>query len=74
MSDLRDKIGKAMLRRFEHAYQTYSENYNPDTVWDAADEVVAELVSELTGQTATVKRHPRIIGSMGIELDPEVLR
>lgn len=74
MSGLRDKIGRAMLRRFEHAYATYDEDYNPDTVWDAVDEVIATVVEELTGQTATVTRHPSMVGSMGIRLGAERLR
>ena len=74
MSALKTVIGQAMLRRFEEAYQRYGESFNPDVVWDAADEVVAALVEELTGQTATVKRHHQFVGSMGIDLNSEVLR
>lgn len=74
MTALKEAIGRAMMRRFEYAYTEFDENYNPDTAWDAVDEVIAVLVEELTGQTASVKRNKKVIGSYGIELSPEVLR
>lgn len=46
VSELRDIIGKAMLRRFKQAYDDHGEDYNPDVVWDATDEVIAALVAE----------------------------
>lgn len=51
MTDLRTEIGLAILKAFERTYSKYNVNYDPDTCYEAADEVIALLMSNLTGET-----------------------
>jgi hypothetical protein len=69
---LRQKIGREILQAFEQAYwqSRYKSdnpeehlNYDPDVCWQAADRVVAALVTSLSGQRCRVKK------SGGMELD-----
>lgn len=69
MSDeIRSKIGEAILNRFEITYQVHGVNYDPDTCWEAADDIIAVLVSELTDQKATISKS-NILGPKTFTLD-----
>lgn len=58
----RDKIGRAIVKAFEDDYLQHGTSYDPDTCYRAADEVIAVLLSELTGEPMVARFHPLIIG------------
>lgn len=64
---LREVVGKAMLARFEESYRKHNVSYDPDTVWEAADDVVAALAGALLDQRVSVLRTPGIIGTIGFQ-------
>ena len=59
---LRERLGLAIFKAFEADYQAHGTNFDPDTCYRAADEVIALLVGELVNDTVTAKFHPSIIG------------
>lgn len=71
---MREQIRKAILRPLERAYLEHDEGYNPDTVGECADEVIAVFLSVLTGQPVTVASHPEIIAPARFVIDNTVTR
>jgi hypothetical protein len=67
MESLRRKIQIAIAKAFEEAYLKHGESYNPDTTGDAADKVIAVLLSEITGDDYDVKQLSNIIGHVVFE-------
>lgn len=68
-SRLRRRIAQAIIRAFDRHYQEGKAapmapatvgNYDPDTCYEAADEVIAELVGEMTGEDFVAVRGPVI--------------
>jgi hypothetical protein len=47
---MRDKIAKAIIKRFEETYKNHGVSYDPDTCYEAADEVIFILMKELLGE------------------------
>jgi hypothetical protein len=70
MLDLRKVIGTAIVSRFQESYEKHGTSYDPDTCWEAADDVAAALVEALTGQECNVLRYSAYIGTLGFELGP----
>jgi hypothetical protein len=58
---LREVIARAVVRAFERTYREHGCSYDPDTCYEAADEVIGALVEHLTGQTVDIKRSRSLI-------------
>ena len=69
-ANLRELVGKTMLARFEESYRKHDASYDPDTVWEAADDVLAALAGALLNQHVSVLRTPGIIGTLGFNTNP----
>jgi len=68
---LRTEIGKAIVKAFNEDTH-HVMDFDPDTCYRAADEVVALLMSRLTGQRFEAVFHPRVIGPAKFESDGEI--
>lgn len=63
--NLRTDIAKAIMRTFDNE----NIDYDPDMLHRAADEVIADLMSKLTGQHFKAVHHPTIVGPAKFESD-----
>jgi hypothetical protein len=68
--DLRGRIGFAISERFNITYEKHGIDYDPDTCWEAADDVIAILVHQLTSQMVT-SVPSTVIGSKVFKLDKQ---
>jgi hypothetical protein len=50
VTNLRLDIAEAIVRAFERTYDEHHISYDPDTCYEAADEVIAVLTTKFTGQ------------------------
>jgi hypothetical protein len=56
-------VANAILDQFEDDYQRDNEaTYSLDSIWAAADRVVAALATHLLGVKVEARHHPTIIG------------
>jgi len=76
---LREDIRQAIMKGIDEDDRPNPENLptmkdtlDPDTCGRCADEVVAMLMSKLTGQHFETKFHPRIIGPAQFVSDGEI--
>lgn len=71
MSEIRTKIAKAIMRAFDRTEKAHGITYDPDTCYEAADEVAAVIAEELLGVEVSASFHPSVIGparfTLGIE-------
>lgn len=67
---LRQAVGRAIIDRFEQSYREFGVSYDPDTAWEAADDVMAVLAAALLEQPVEVMRHAKVIGSYGFRTEP----
>lgn len=66
---LRTDIRLAIVRAFERTFKDHGCDYDPDTCGEAADEVIALLVSRLLG--VQVERLPsKVVGNGTLVIDP----
>lgn len=75
MMPLRDDIAKAIIKGFEEDVrpgEAESMAFDPDTCWRAADEVVAMLMSKLTGQLFEAEFSKHVIGAARFVTDGQV--
>lgn len=59
--NLRTQIGKAIIKAYDED-PNVAGDYDPDLCYRAADEVIAVLMSRLTGQHFRAVFHPNIVG------------
>lgn len=64
----RDILG-AIARPFDRAYKRYGTDYDPDTCGEAADEVIALLVSKLLGVRVTLAPQ-EVVGNGTLVVEP----
>lgn len=69
---LRKEIGLAIVKAFNRTHEKHNINFDPDTCYEAADEVIAVLMSRLTGQHFEAKFHPSIIEPAQFISDGEI--
>lgn len=56
MSELRTEIGRAIVKAFNRTYDKHGCDFDPDTCYEAADEVIAMLASNLLDQPVEIER------------------
>ncbi len=62
-SEIRQTIAKAILKAFERTYKNEGCSYDPDTCYEAADEVIAAGLRILTDEPYVAKHPNGIIGA-----------
>lgn len=60
--DMRAVIAGAIVGAFERTYRAHGSSYDPDTCYEAADDVIAELMTVFSGQPV-LAQHP--VGFIG---------
>lgn len=60
--EIRKKLGLAILKAFQRTYDKHGIDYDPDTCYEAADEVIALVLRELTGRPFEAKFDKHVIG------------
>jgi hypothetical protein len=66
---LRRDILAASARPFDRAYKLHGADYDPDTCGEAADEVIALLVSKLLGVRVTLAPQA-VVGNGTLVVEP----
>jgi hypothetical protein len=67
---IRNDIAKAIIRGLDK--HDPDLNYDPDAIHRVADEVVAMLMSQLTGHNWTPEFHARLVGPAVFKSDGEL--
>lgn len=70
--NLRNEIAKTIMRGIEKHEHESMQNYDPDAMHRIADEVVAMLMTKLTGHHWKAQFHPTLVGPANFTNDGEL--